>query len=55
MQTAALTEKRLIRLAGARSYARGEGYADAVTRLRADDQGTVTALVRPAASRFGGQ
>jgi uncharacterized Zn finger protein len=45
MQTMALTEEQLIQLAGARSYTRGQGYLDAVTRLRADGDGTVTALV----------
>ncbi|WKK27294.1 hypothetical protein QZH56_17880 [Streptomyces olivoreticuli] len=42
---AAFTEDDLIRLAGTRSYTRGQGYAGAVTRLRRDGDGTVTALV----------
>lgn len=42
---AAFTEDDLVRLAGTRSYTRGQGYTGAVTRLRRDGDGTVTALV----------
>ncbi|MEU3090308.1 SWIM zinc finger family protein [Streptomyces massasporeus] len=45
MRISVLDEETLRELAGSRSYARGQGYAGAVTRLRADDEGTVTALV----------
>ncbi|GAA2115708.1 SWIM zinc finger family protein [Streptomyces synnematoformans] len=45
MQMAMPSEKSLLRLAGSRSYARGEGYVDAVDRLRVDEEGTVTARV----------
>ncbi|MCL8014876.1 hypothetical protein [Streptomyces sp. AS02] len=45
MRISVLDEETLREPAGPRSYARGQGYADAVTRLRADGEDTVTALV----------